>query len=245
MFCKNRLKSEVEQKSKAIDSLELRLSSKPDVHSRGVSPLFPMTLSVMSPHHDNVHTQTSPGYGFSSPPSVTRLSSPPSSPGRRETSPTSVIEKMHRLNKTLMSENQFLRNKLQQNERYTATLKDELELYNRIKRESLPGRASPNKMSSTAGQSMDEILAMYMNEMRELRMRLEESIRTNDKLRAQLEKRMSEGENGGDGLPVLSSDKLLIYVHENEALRAELLAKDKDNEDLKRTLENLKRTREM
>ena len=39
----------------------------------------------------------------------------------------------------------------------------------------------------TGHQSTDDLLAGFVTEMRELRLRLEDSIRTNDALRAQLE----------------------------------------------------------
>lgn len=145
---------------------------------------------------------------------------------------------MHKLNQTLMAENQFLRNKLKQNERYSATLKDELELYNRMKKDSTGMQTSP----SSPRQPMD--LAEYMNEMRELRMRLEESIRTNDKLRAQLEKRMA-GEDFDGGRGLLSSESSMQFVHDNELLRAELLAKDKTIDQLKMKVEELNKIREL
>ncbi|XP_028515120.1 myomegalin isoform X2 [Exaiptasia diaphana] len=205
------LKSDVDDKKQQIDRLNQ------EIH-----------ILRSSPAKHTSKSQTSPS--LSSPPAVTRKITPP----RHEVSPTGVIEKMHKLNQTLMAENQFLRNKLKQNERYATTLKDELELYNRMKKDTTA--------SQTATQQMD--LAAYMNEMRELRMRLEESINTNDKLRAQLEKRMA-GEDIDGAKAVISSEESLQYINDNERLRAELLAKDKANDDLKEKLEEMSKIREM
>lgn len=217
MFGYRRLKSDIDTKKRQIDRLnqEIRiLRSSPAQHANDYLP----------------------GPSLSSPPAVTSKTTPQTTPPRHEVSPTGVIEKMHKLNQTLMAENQFLRNKLKQNERYATTLKDELELYNRMKKDTSTG-------SQTAPyQQMD--LACYMNEMRELRMRLEESINTNDKLRAQLEKRMAgEDIDGMKGL--MSSGESLQYINDNERLRAELLTKEKANDDLREKLGEMAKTREM
>ena len=83
---------------------------------------------------------------------------------------------------------------------------------------------------------MDDLLAGFMAEMRELRLRLEDSIRTNDALRAQLEMRLSEG--AGDGSTSSASDQIIL-IRENDSLRTELLKKDQSNEKLKKTIDGL------
>lgn len=218
-----RLKSDLDDKKRTIDKLnqELRL--------RRLSP---------AGHTNPDLPSTSPRTSLPSPPAITRMTTPPNK-SPREVSPTGVIEKMHKLNQTLMAENQFLRNKLKQNERYTTTLKDELELYNRMKKDSTAIQTSP----SSSRQPLD--LSEYMKEMRELRMRLEESIRTNDKLRTQLEKRMAgEDDNSAKSL-ILSSETSIQYIQDNERLRAELLLKDRTIDDLKTRIDELDKLREM
>lgn len=85
---------------------------------------------------------------------------------------------------------------------------------------------------------MDDLLAGFMAEMRELRLRLEDSIRTNDALRAQLEMRLSEG--AGDGSASNAPDQIIL-IRENDSLRTELLKKDQSNEKLKKTIDGLTR----
>ena len=85
---------------------------------------------------------------------------------------------------------------------------------------------------------MDDLLAGFMAEMRELRLRLEDSIRTNDALRAQLEMRLSE--RAGDGSASSAPDQIIL-IRENDSLRTELLKKDQSNEKLKKTIDGLTR----
>ncbi|XP_032242452.2 myomegalin isoform X2 [Nematostella vectensis] len=207
-----RLRSELDQKIKSIEGLEERLSCQPPTQSRGVSPLAPLSIITSStPHLDFAATQTSPGLGLASPHSVTRLSSPRSVSSQE----SPVMEKMHKLNKTLMSENQFLRNKLKQNERFNITLKEELDMYHRMRRDSIHSQtsSSPTRSTNTTGSSNDQLLTTYMSEMRALRLRLEESIRTNDALKAQLQRRISEeGRDGHDQMAMFVSDKALLCV---------------------------------
>lgn len=97
-----------------------------------------------------------------------------------------------------------------------------------------------NQSTQDAGhQSTDDLLAGFVAEMRELRLRLEDSIRTNDALRAQLEKRLlSEG--GGEAEGTGSGPDRIILIRENDTLRTEILEKDRVNEKLRRTIEGLK-----
>lgn len=91
----------------------------------------------------------------------------------------------------------------------------------------------------TGQQSTDDLLAGFVAEMRELRLRLEDSIRTNDALRAQLEKRLlSEGVGEAEGTG--SGPDRIILIRENDTLRTEILEKDRVNEKLRRTIEGLK-----
>lgn len=137
------------------------------------------------------------------------------------------------MNRMLLGENQLLRSKLKDSEKLNDTLRNENNLFSKL--HSQPGQvqATSDKQPST-----DDLLAAFMSEMRELRLRLEDSIRTNDALRAQLEKRLlSEG--GGEGSASSGPDRIIL-IRENDTLRTELLEKDRDNEKLKRTIDRMK-----
>ena len=131
-----------------------------------------------------------------------------------------------------MGENELLRSKLKDSEKLNDTLRNENDMFSKIQTQSSQTPAASQKRSS-----MDELLAGFMTEMRELRLRLEDSIRTNDALRAQLEMRLSEGT--GDKSASNVPDKIVL-IRENDTLRTEVLEKDRANEKLKRIIDGLK-----
>lgn len=135
----------------------------------------------------------------------------------------------------LLGENQLLRSKLKDTEKLNDTLRNENDMFSKIQSQSSQTPAASQKRST-----MDELLAGFMAEMRELRLRLEDSIRTNDALRAQLEMRLSEGT--GDKSAGSVPDKITL-IRENDTLRTELLEKDRANEKLKRIISELKQER--
>lgn len=132
----------------------------------------------------------------------------------------------------LLGENQLLRGKLKDSEKLNDTLRNENDMYSKIQSQS-----SRTPVASQKRSTMDELLASFMAEMRELRLRLEDSIRTNDALRAQLEMRLSEGT--GDKTVSSVPDKIIL-IRENDTLRTELLEKDRANEKLKRIIDGMK-----
>ena len=98
------------------------------------------------------------------------------------------------MNRMLLGENQLLRSKLKDTEKLNDTLRNENNMFSRLHNQST---------QDTGHQSTDDLLAGFVAEMRELRLRLEDSIRTNDALRAQLEKRLlSEGGGEAEGTGV-------------------------------------------
>ena len=134
------------------------------------------------------------------------------------------------MNRMLLGENQLLRSKLRDTEKLNDTLRNENNMYSKLHNQST---------QDTSHQSTDDLLAGFVAEMRELRLRLEDSIRTNDALRAQLEKRLlSEG--GGEAGGTDSGPDTIILIRENDTLRTEILEKDRVNEKLRRTIEGLK-----
>lgn len=137
------------------------------------------------------------------------------------------------MNRMLLGENQLLRSKLKDSEKLNDTLRNENNMISKLHSQSTQAQATSDKQAS-----MDDLLAAFMAEMRELRLRLEDSIRTNDALRAQLEKRLlSEGES--EGAAVSGPDRIIL-IRENDTLRTELLEKDRINEKLKRAIDGLK-----
>ena len=150
----------------------------------------------------------------------------------RSESSYEATEKLHQINRMLLGENQLLRSKLKDSEKLNDTLRNENDMFSKIQSQSSQTPAASQKRSS-----MDELLAGFMAEMRELRLRLEDSIRTNDALRAQLEMRLSEGT--GDKSAGRVPDEIIL-IRENDTLRTELLEKDRANEKLKRVINAMK-----
>ena len=133
--------------------------------------------------------------------------------------------------KSLSLENTLLKSKLKESERLNATLKSELDVVSMIQLNTAGQRDSlPTKRET------EDLLASYLAEMRELRMRLEESIRTNDGLRAQLERQLAK--NGVSERNADLPDKL-IFVQENNTLKSDLLERDRTIERLNKIVENL------
>ena len=147
---------------------------------------------------------------------------------RSETS-SEATEKLRQINRMLLGENQLLRSKLKDSKKLNDTLRNENDLFSKIHNQSTQMQAATSQKRST-----DELLAGFMAEMRELRLRLEDSIRTNEALRAQLEMRLSEG-TGDKSVP-----DNIILIRENDALRTELLEKDRANEKLQKTINGMK-----
>ena len=137
------------------------------------------------------------------------------------------------MNRVLLGENHLLKSKLKDSEKLNETLRNENDMFSRLHNQSTETQATSQKRST-----MDDLLAGFMAEMRELRLRLEDSIRTNDALRAQLEMRLSEGTDDGSAA---SGPDQIILIRENDSLRTELVEKDRANEKLKRTIGGLKR----
>lgn len=215
-----KLQHELQEKDKVIETLQLRLKSKPEMQSIALSPFS-------SPSRRFVETQTSP-----------RLAAAASLRGTRESSPQSnslfeANEKLQQMNRVLLGENHLLKSKLKDSEKLNETLRNENDMFSRLHNQSTETQATSQKRST-----MDDLLAGFMAEMRELRLRLEDSIRTNDALRAQLEMRLSEETDDGSAA---SGPDQIILIRENDSLRTELVEKDRANEKLKRTIDGLKR----
>ncbi|XP_044030393.1 CDK5 regulatory subunit-associated protein 2 isoform X3 [Siniperca chuatsi] len=174
----------------------------------------------------------------------------------------------------LQRENGRLQEQLRGSEELNATLRSELDLHRSIMaqtsshhREQDPGhdqdRSEPqtdtHKRDGDIGSTKNaaeqprtmnsDLLAEHLQEIRALRQRLEESIRTNDRLREQLEKRLAEVEKdpaatnifiqGNEDQGQLANEVRFLWG-QNQALKEQLNMgsrdKQKENEKLRETL---------
>ena len=120
---------------------------------------------------------------------------------------------------------QALREKLHLSEKLNTALKYELEA---------------NKRLGSKSGSSDEPLMSHLEELRQLRSRLEESIKTYDDLCAQLEEKLKSEGAGKDGSSLKES---LAIVNENENLRLEVGKFNKEMKLVQQQLEEHRLTR--
>ncbi|KAM3874007.1 CDK5 regulatory subunit-associated protein 2 [Diretmus argenteus] len=174
----------------------------------------------------------------------------------------------------LQRENGRLQEQLRSTEELNTTLRSELDLHRSImaqistdhegydqsqdrdgsgpQKEAHIGEGHPASPQDTTGQPRtmnSELLAEHLQEIRALRQRLEESIRTNDCLREQLEKRLAEVEkdpaatnifiHGMEEQGQLANEVRFLWG-QNQALKEQLNLgsrdKQKENEKLRETL---------
>ncbi|XP_066569161.1 CDK5 regulatory subunit-associated protein 2 isoform X2 [Amia ocellicauda] len=168
----------------------------------------------------------------------------------------------------LQRENSLLLEKLKNSEQLNDTLRSELDLHrtiltNRAETGS-PRPPSPPRTTTTASQgtkppkeekneapsSMNaDLLAEHLQEIRSLRQHLEESIRTNDRLREQLERKLAEAERDpastnifihGSEEPGQLANEVRFLWGQNQALKEQLSLgsrdKQKENEKLRESL---------
>ena len=126
--------------------------------------------------------------------------------------------------RALTREVQALREKLHLSEKLNTALKYELEA---------------NKRLGSKSGSSDEPLMSHLEELRQLRSRLEDSIKTYDDLCAQLEEKL-KSEGGKDGSSLKES---LTLVKENENLRLEVGKFNKEMKLVQQQLEEHRLTR--
>ncbi|KTG42315.1 hypothetical protein cypCar_00032851, partial [Cyprinus carpio] len=98
----------------------------------------------------------------------------------------------------LQQENSHLQEQLRSSEELNATLRSELDLTRSILKHN-PQKTTEDKQSehqntSTSKTINSDLLAEHLQEIRALRQRLEETIRTNERLREQLERKLQEAE---------------------------------------------------
>ncbi|TRY95006.1 hypothetical protein DNTS_004666 [Danionella cerebrum] len=143
----------------------------------------------------------------------------------------------------LQRENGRLQEQLRSSEEMNATLRSELDLTSCIL------KPAPREAAERPAKSASLSSAEHLQEIRALRLRLEETIRTNERLREQLEKKLQEAEKdpaatnifiaGSEDQPHVSRE-LHILLMQNRTLKEQLNQgardKQKENERLRETL---------
>ncbi|XP_066501258.1 myomegalin-like [Hoplias malabaricus] len=168
----------------------------------------------------------------------------------------------------LQRENGRLQEQLRSSEELNATLKSELDLTRSILAhthvQSSPSPTRSHAQSQTTDRQMEQplkphqesdckiissdLLAEHLQEIRALRQRLEETIRTNERLREQLEKKLQEAERdpatnifiSGSEEPGQITSELHFILEQNRTLKEQLSQgardKQKENDRLRETL---------
>ncbi|XP_071821432.1 uncharacterized protein [Apostichopus japonicus] len=129
-----------------------------------------------------------------------------------------------------------LHSKLRENQLLVCTLKSELEVYRNVLHSKTP-EGSPHSVKtgrSGTRDSTDSTLRDYLEELRALRKKLEDSIKVNDKLRKQLEGRLDDTGGGSGGVTTIHLQETNIELTTRvETLNAKLVEKDNLNQKLR------------
>ncbi|XP_059381815.1 myomegalin-like isoform X3 [Carassius carassius] len=152
----------------------------------------------------------------------------------------------------LQRENSRLQEQLRSSEELNATLCSELDLTRSVlkhKPQSQTGDKQAEQQNTSASKTISsDLLAEHLQEIRALRLRLEETIRTNERLREQLERKLQEAEKdsatnifitGSEDQTHISSE-LHFLLTQNHTLKEQLNQgardKQKENDRLRETL---------
>ncbi|KAI4905002.1 hypothetical protein NFI96_016457 [Prochilodus magdalenae] len=168
----------------------------------------------------------------------------------------------------LQRENERLQQQLRNSEELNATLRSELDLTRSVLTnthdQGSPSAADTHAQSQTTVRQQDQqpqilqesgsksissdLLAEHLQEVRALRQRLEETIRTNERLREQLEKKLREAEKdpgtnifiAGSEEPAQLTSELHFLLAQNRTIKEQLNQgardKQKENDRLRETL---------
>ncbi|XP_040013049.1 CDK5 regulatory subunit-associated protein 2 isoform X3 [Xiphias gladius] len=265
----HRLAKELQEKNRVIQSLQSQFRGQsPSSHHSSHSDLYHSDRTSSSCHStqggNRAHSQRHP-------PDWTGAAVPPVG-GALEEGVSGHRDTASRL-QGLQRENGRLHEQLRSSEELNATLRSELDLHRSIMAQSSSqhqeqdqGHDQEGSGPQTEGLKGDgdtkaknaaeqprtmssDLLAEHLQEIRALRQRLEESIRTNDRLREQLEKRLAEVEkdpaatnifiNGNEEQGQLANEVRFLWG-QNQALKEQLNLgsrdKQKENEKLRETL---------
>ncbi|XP_035996244.1 CDK5 regulatory subunit-associated protein 2 isoform X2 [Fundulus heteroclitus] len=263
-----RLAKELQEKNRLIQSLQRQVRGRtPSSHHSSQSDLSRSDLTTSSRQSSSDTQGGSRTHG--------RQPSGHNSPaGGAEEKGASPHGHAGRGLQGLQRENRRLQEQLRSNEELNATLRSELDLHRSIMSQSSfhhpeqdpgPGQEAPGPHTAAhnpgggigrqgeAGQPPhvvnSDLLAEHLQEIRALRQRLEESIRTNDRLREQLESRLAEVERdpaatnifirGNEEQGQLVGEVRLLW-EQNQVLKEQLSTgsrdKQKENEKLREAL---------
>nr|XP_020476697.1 CDK5 regulatory subunit-associated protein 2 isoform X3 [Monopterus albus] len=268
-----RLAKELQEKNHLIQSLQSQLRGQsPSSHHSSHSDLYYSDRTASFCHSSAATQGASQAHG-QQPPTVWTGAAVSPVGGAQEESASGHRDTASRL-QGLQRENGRLQEQLRSSEELNANLRSELDLHRSImaqassdhqeqgqnhdqegsgpQMEAHEGETDISSQKNAAEQPHtmnSDVLAEHLQEIRALRQRLEESIRTNDRLREQLEKRLSEVEkdpaatnifiHGSEEQGHLANEMRLLWV-QNQALKEQLNLvsrdKQKENEKLQETL---------
>eukprot|EP00794_Sanderia_malayensis_P015801 gene15801-17394_t len=142
-------------------------------------------------------------------------------------------------NTSQLVEDVTLQEAIQKRDAYIAALRHQLEFYKQEKQNTATAKQYSGEESSK--DKTDNLIAMHIAEMRELRRELEQSIRNNDALREQLEHRLSQAEK--EAAQFKDPQMRASLLRENDALRARISERDLRIENMKAELEKAAKTK--
>ncbi|KAF7656265.1 hypothetical protein LDENG_00044490, partial [Lucifuga dentata] len=271
-----RLSKELQEKNRLIQSLQSHIRGQsPSSHHSSHSELFHSERGTTSCHGSPLTHGGSLVHGQRHPSDWTGVITeagvqqqvPPVGGAERE-SASAHRDAASRL-QGLQRENGRLQEQLRSSEELSATLRSELDLHRSImaqtssqheeqdqdhdqdgagpQTETHKGDGDLTSHQDTTRQQ--DLLAEHLQEIRVLRQRLEESIRTNDRLREQLEKRLAEVEKDSAATNIFIhgreehgqlTNELHFLWRQNQVLKEQLNLgsrdKQKENEKLRETL---------
>ncbi|XP_008298824.1 CDK5 regulatory subunit-associated protein 2 isoform X2 [Stegastes partitus] len=266
-----RLAKELQEKNRLIQSLQSQIRSQtPSSHHSSLSDLYHSDRASSSCHSSPTTPGGNRAHSQRHPTDWTGATVPPVG-GAQDEGVSAHRDGAGRL-QGLQRENGRLQEQLRSSEELNATLRSELDLHRSIMaqtsshhQEQDQSRDQEDSGLQTEAHKQDvssqnntgeqprtmnsDLLAEHLQEIRALRQRLEESIRTNDRLREQLERRLAEVEkdpaatnifiHGNEEQGQLANEVRFLWG-QNQALKEQLSMgsrdKQKENEKLRETL---------
>ncbi|XP_014899100.1 CDK5 regulatory subunit-associated protein 2 isoform X9 [Poecilia latipinna] len=268
-----RLAKELQDKNRLIQSLQSQVRGQtPSSHRSSQSDLSRSDVTVSSCHSGSSTTRGGSrehSQQLSAENSGAAVCPAGGAPEKGASPHRDAASRLQRLQR----ENRRLQEQLRSNEELNVTLRSELDLHRSIvaqtslhhrEQEPGPGQEAAEPQTGAREQGGDvgsqgeggeqprtmssDLLAEHLQEIRALRQRLEESIRTNDRLREQLERKLAEVEKDpATNIFIQGSEEQGQLVNEvrflweqNQVLKEQLNVgsrdKQKENEKLRETL---------
>ncbi|XP_071801785.1 uncharacterized protein [Asterias amurensis] len=131
-----------------------------------------------------------------------------------------------------------VRSKLRDTDRLNSALRAELDIYKSVLGD---GGIPSSKAQGDGKQDPNDVLKEYLEELRELRKRLEESIRVNDRLRQKLEEKLASMGQESEGVTFIHLQETNIELTEvNNSMKTTLSEKERTIKDLRGELQHSK-----